>query len=110
MRKLILGVALASSALATPALAKSKSWYVEGDGGAMLVEDADVAVAGTSNAPLMTARPATISAPSSVTISVASASKPKPAIAALAPTSCATTPRAPNTPVTRVRLPATAAP
>jgi hypothetical protein len=90
MRKPILGVALASSALATPALAKSKSWYVEGDGGA-LVEDADVAVAGTSNAPLMTARPATISAASSVTTSVASASKPKPAIAALAPTSCATT-------------------
>jgi hypothetical protein len=49
MRKLILGVALASSALATPALASSKSWYVEGDGGVMLVEDADV-VNGTSNA------------------------------------------------------------
>ncbi|WP_043607470.1 outer membrane protein, partial [Novosphingobium sp. B-7] len=50
MRKLILGLALASSAMATPALAKSKSWYVEGDGGVMLLEDADHNVNGTANA------------------------------------------------------------
>jgi len=50
MRKLILGVALASSALASPALARSKSWYVEGDGGVMLQENTDVKVNGTSNA------------------------------------------------------------
>ncbi|WP_292963612.1 outer membrane protein, partial [Novosphingobium sp. UBA1939] len=39
MRKLVLGLAMASSALATPALARDKSWYVEGDAGAMIVED-----------------------------------------------------------------------
>ena len=39
MRKLVLGMALASSALATPALARAGSWYVEVDGGAMIVED-----------------------------------------------------------------------
>ncbi|WP_333840649.1 outer membrane protein, partial [Novosphingobium sp.] len=50
MRKLILGLALASSAIATPALAKDKSWYVEADGGAMIVEDSDHDVNGTNNA------------------------------------------------------------
>lgn len=39
MRKLVIGLALASTALATPALARDDSWYVEVDGGAMIVED-----------------------------------------------------------------------
>jgi hypothetical protein len=38
MRRLALGLALASTALATPALARDKSWYVEGDLGATIVE------------------------------------------------------------------------
>ncbi|MBN8502014.1 MAG: OmpA family protein, partial [Sphingomonadales bacterium] len=39
MRKIILGMALASSALATPALARDDSWYIEGDVGGVLIED-----------------------------------------------------------------------
>ena len=39
MRKLVIGMALASSALATPALARDDSWYIEGDAGGMIVED-----------------------------------------------------------------------
>ena len=39
MRKIVLGMALASTALATPALARDDSWYVEGDVGGVLVED-----------------------------------------------------------------------
>ncbi|MFY8195880.1 MAG: flagellar motor protein MotB, partial [Novosphingobium sp.] len=39
MRKLVLGVALASSALASPAFARDDAWYVEADAGAMIVED-----------------------------------------------------------------------
>ncbi|MFM5918223.1 MAG: flagellar motor protein MotB, partial [Novosphingobium sp.] len=39
MRKLVIGMALASSALATPALARDDSWYIEGDAGGTLVED-----------------------------------------------------------------------
>jgi OmpA-OmpF porin, OOP family len=39
MRKLVLGMALATTALATPALARDGSWYVELDGGVMIVED-----------------------------------------------------------------------
>ncbi len=39
MRKLAIGLALASTALATPAMARDGSWYVGVDGGAMLVED-----------------------------------------------------------------------
>ena len=50
MRKLLLGMALASTALATPALAKKDSWYVEVDAGAMIVEKADIAIAGVANA------------------------------------------------------------
>ncbi|HMP56119.1 MAG TPA: outer membrane beta-barrel protein, partial [Novosphingobium sp.] len=50
MRKLVLGMALASSALATPALARNGSWYVEVDGGAMIVEDQKLNVGGTAGA------------------------------------------------------------
>ena len=39
MRKFVIGMALASSALATPALARDDSWYIEGDAGGTLVED-----------------------------------------------------------------------
>ncbi len=39
MRKLAVILALASTALATPALARDKSWYVGVEGGAMVVED-----------------------------------------------------------------------
>ncbi|WP_156452121.1 outer membrane protein, partial [Novosphingobium sp. CCH12-A3] len=41
MRKLVLGLALASSALASPAFARDDSWYVEADAGAMKVEDSE---------------------------------------------------------------------
>jgi outer membrane protein OmpA-like peptidoglycan-associated protein/opacity protein-like surface antigen len=39
MRKLAVILALASTALASPALARDKAWYVGADGGAMIVED-----------------------------------------------------------------------
>ena len=39
MRKLAVSLALASTALATPALARDNSWYVGVDAGAMIVED-----------------------------------------------------------------------
>uniref|UniRef100_UPI001124E356 outer membrane protein n=1 Tax=Novosphingobium sp. B 225 TaxID=1961849 RepID=UPI001124E356 len=39
MRKLVIGMALATTAMATPALARDDSWYVEGDAGGTIVED-----------------------------------------------------------------------
>ena len=39
MRKLYIGMALASTVLATPALARDDSWYIEADAGGTLVED-----------------------------------------------------------------------
>jgi len=39
MRKLVIGLALASTALASPALARDGQWYVEVGGGPMIVED-----------------------------------------------------------------------
>ena len=42
MRKLALAAALATSALATPALARDNSWYVGVDAGVMIVEDQDI--------------------------------------------------------------------
>ena len=36
MRKLAIGLALASTALASPALARDDQWYVGVDGGAMI--------------------------------------------------------------------------
>jgi OOP family OmpA-OmpF porin len=46
MRKLAISLALASTALASPALARDNQWYVGVDGGAMIVEDIalDIAV------------------------------------------------------------------
>src|SRR5688572_25833625 len=42
MRKLAIGLALASTALATPALARDGSFYAGIEGGVMLVEDARI--------------------------------------------------------------------
>ncbi|GGE01935.1 membrane protein [Tsuneonella deserti] len=39
MRKLVIGMALASTAIASPVLARDGAWYVELDGGPMIVED-----------------------------------------------------------------------
>ena len=39
MRNLVIGMAMASTAMASPALARDGQWYVELDGGAMIVED-----------------------------------------------------------------------
>jgi len=39
MRKLAIVVALSSTVLATPALARNNAWYVGGDFGGMIVED-----------------------------------------------------------------------
>lgn len=50
MRKIAVVLALASTALATPALARDKSWYVGIEGGAMIVEDIDYDVANLNNA------------------------------------------------------------
>ena len=41
MRKIIIGMALASTAFATPAMARNDAWYVELDFGPMIVEDSD---------------------------------------------------------------------
>ncbi len=41
MRKLVIGMAMASTALASPALARDGQWYVELGGGPMIVEDLD---------------------------------------------------------------------
>jgi OmpA-OmpF porin, OOP family len=42
MRKLAIAVALSTTVLAGPALARDGAWYVGGDFGAMIVEDSDV--------------------------------------------------------------------
>jgi outer membrane protein OmpA-like peptidoglycan-associated protein len=39
MRKLVIGMAMASTALTSPAVAREGQWYIEGTGGVMLVED-----------------------------------------------------------------------
>jgi OmpA-OmpF porin, OOP family len=43
-------MALASTALASPALARDKSWYVGVEGGAMIVEDLSLDIGATNNA------------------------------------------------------------
>jgi outer membrane protein OmpA-like peptidoglycan-associated protein/opacity protein-like surface antigen len=50
MRKLAIVVALSSTVLATPALARDGAWYVGGDFGAMIVEDVDIDVGTTEDA------------------------------------------------------------
>mgnify|MGYP003337687395 CR=1 FL=1 len=44
MRKLAMVMALASTAIATPALARDDSWYVGIAGGGMIVEDIDYSI------------------------------------------------------------------
>ena len=39
MRKLVIGMAMASTALTSPAVAREGQWYIEGNGGVMIVED-----------------------------------------------------------------------
>ncbi len=50
MRKLVIGMAMASTAIASPALARDGAWYVELDGGPMLVEDIEFDVGAATNA------------------------------------------------------------
>jgi outer membrane protein OmpA-like peptidoglycan-associated protein/opacity protein-like surface antigen len=50
MRKLVIGMAMATSAIASPALARDGAWYVEFDGGPMIVESLDFDVGAASNA------------------------------------------------------------
>lgn len=50
MRKLVLGMAMASSALASPALARDGQWYVELGAGPMIVEDIDFDIGSASDA------------------------------------------------------------
>ena len=49
MRKLVIGMAMASTALATPAMARDGQWYIEGDGGVMLAEDQYIDVNGVND-------------------------------------------------------------
>jgi hypothetical protein len=50
MRKLAIGLVLASTALASPALARDDQWYVGVDGGAMIVEDLALDIGTLNNA------------------------------------------------------------
>ncbi len=50
MRKLAVTLALATTALSTPALARDDAWYVGVEGGAMLVEDIDFTIGATTGA------------------------------------------------------------
>jgi OmpA-OmpF porin, OOP family len=50
MRKLAISLALASTAITSPALARNDQWYVGVDGGAMLVEDISLDIGTTSDA------------------------------------------------------------
>ncbi|RZV32970.1 MAG: OmpA family protein [Sphingomonadaceae bacterium] len=49
MRNLVIGMAMASTALASPALARDDAWYVEVDGGVMIVEDIDLNINGNTD-------------------------------------------------------------
>ena len=49
MRKLVIGMAMASTALTSPALARDGQWYIQGDSGVMLVEDQDFDVNGVED-------------------------------------------------------------
>ncbi|MGX7951407.1 OmpA family protein [Tsuneonella sp. HG249] len=50
MRKLVIGMAMASTAIASPTLARDGAWYVELDGGPMIVEDIEFDVGATADA------------------------------------------------------------
>ena len=49
MRKLVLGLAMASTAIATPALARDQAWYVQIEGGPMIVQDMKFDIQGVAN-------------------------------------------------------------
>jgi OmpA-OmpF porin, OOP family len=49
MRKIVIGMAMASTALTAPAMAREGQWYIEGNAGAMLVEQSGVDVAGVED-------------------------------------------------------------
>lgn len=49
MRKLAIAAVLASTAMATPALARNDSWYIGIEGGPTIVEKLDLDIAGVSN-------------------------------------------------------------
>jgi outer membrane protein OmpA-like peptidoglycan-associated protein/opacity protein-like surface antigen len=49
MRKLAIAVALSTTVLAGPALARDGAWYVGGDFGPSIVEDVDIALPGSQN-------------------------------------------------------------
>ncbi|WP_156441995.1 outer membrane beta-barrel protein, partial [Blastomonas sp. CCH7-E1] len=53
MRKLVVGLALASTALTTPAFARDGQWYVGVEGGAMIVEDIEFDVGALNNATIV---------------------------------------------------------
>jgi len=53
MRKLAISLALASTALASPALARDNQWYVGVDGGAMIVEDLALDIGASKDAATM---------------------------------------------------------
>ena len=50
MRKLAIALALSSTVIASPALARDGAWYVGGEFGAMLVEDIDIDLGATDDA------------------------------------------------------------
>jgi OmpA-OmpF porin, OOP family len=50
MRKLAITLALATTAITTPALARDDSWYIGVEGGASIVEDAKIAITGATPA------------------------------------------------------------
>ena len=54
MRNLAIVVALASTAIASPAFARNGAWYIGVEGGAMLVEDVDFNLKGTSTTAVKT--------------------------------------------------------
>src|SRR3954452_11003320 len=60
MRKLAIAVALASTALATPAVARDHSFYAGVEGGAMWVEDMDLDFDTTGTTPLHTQNALTV--------------------------------------------------
>ncbi|WP_067490065.1 OmpA family protein [Erythrobacter sp. CCH5-A1] len=49
MRKLVIGMAMASTALTTPAMARDGQWYIQGDGGVMIVQDQSLDVNGVAD-------------------------------------------------------------
>ena len=49
MRKLVIGLALASTALTSPAVARDGAWYIGADGGVSIIEDNDFTVNGIDN-------------------------------------------------------------